>query len=405
VIVADETVTTPKTRPWPYAAAACAAIIAFLYLVVWGRRYGLDLMVYRDSVRAWESGYNPYHRTFTGHRLPFAYPPFALAVLSPLGWLSFLISQWLVWVASIAAATGSVLLVLRDRGIKLTRRTLCYAFAWSCLSIIVLEPARSGIDYGQIEFILMFLAVADLLAAPSRYRGILVGLAAAVKLTPLVFILFLAVARDVRSVMRSTASFVVCTGLSWFFWPGLSRIFWFQDLSNPSRLGSVIYGGNQSWYAVLHRPPFPATGSEVAWLLLSIVTAAASGFVAWRCLQANEKAFGIVAVGLAGLMISPISWTHHWVLVLLIPALIIRPSSVVPRTVRTLLWGLIAVTVVAPYWWFSRGTPADIFGAILPIWTGLLLVVWAVIEFRAWRADTAASQCGLRGGTSPVRQK
>jgi alpha-1,2-mannosyltransferase len=401
VIVADgsETVATSKARPWPYAAASCAAIIAFLYLVVWARRYGLDLKVYRDSVRAWESGYNPYHGTFTSHRLPFAYPPFALAVLSPLGWLSFLISQWLVWVASIAAAMGSVLLVLRDRGVRLTRRTWCYALAWSCISIIVLEPARSGIDYGQIEFILMFMVVADILAVPSRYRGILVGIAAAVKLTPLVFILIFAVGRDVRSVARSVASFVVCSGLSWFFWPRLSRIFWFQDLSNPSRLGSVIYGGNQSWYAILHRPPFPAVGSEAGWLLLSIVTAAASCFVAWRCLNANERTFGIVAVGLAGLMISPISWTHHWVLVLLIPVMIVgRSSSVGPRPVRALLWGLVTVTVIAPYWWFSSGTPADIFGAILPIWTGLLLVVWAVIEFRAWRADATASQCGLHGG-------
>jgi alpha-1,2-mannosyltransferase len=226
----SDTVTNPTATPWPYVIATSAAIAAIAYLSLWGRRYGLDLKVYRDSVSFWESGKNPYLATFTQKRLPFTYPPFALLALSPFAWEAFPIAQWLLWLASIAAATGSVVLVLRDRGVAVTKRLWCEAIAWSCASVIVLEPARSGVDYGQIEYILMFIVVADLLIVPARYRGVLTGFAAAVKLTPLVFVMAFAVSRDVKSVLRAVASFLAWTALSWLSWAGLAHLYWFHDV-------------------------------------------------------------------------------------------------------------------------------------------------------------------------------
>jgi alpha-1,2-mannosyltransferase len=388
----SDTVTNPTATSWPYVIAICAAVAAIVYLSVWGRRYGLDLKVYRDSVSFWRSGKNPYLTTFTQQRLPFTYPPFALLALSPFAWPSFPIAQWLLWAASIAAATGSVVLVLRDRGVAVTKRLWCEALAWSCVSLIVLEPARSGVDYGQIECILMFLVVADLLLVPSRYRGILTGFAAAVKLTPLVFVLAFAVSRDVKSVMRAVASFVAWTALSWLFWPGLSRLYWLHDVSRPARDGSIAYSGNQSWYAVLHRAPFTAGGSELTWLLLSLLTLAVTAFVAWHCLRVSQKAFAMVSIALAGLLVSPISWTHHWIWVLLIPPMLVgRRSPDVPRPVRMLFWGLIVLTIAAPYWWFSHGIPADVLDAVLPLWAAAILVVWGAIGLRTWRGQLEPS--------------
>jgi alpha-1,2-mannosyltransferase len=388
----SDAVTDPKTTPWPYVIAAFAAVAAIAYLSIWGRRYGLDLKVYRDSVSFWESGKNPYLATFTQSRLPFTYPPFALLALAPFTWAAFPVIQWLLWVVSIAAATGSVVLVLRDRGVKVTKRLWCEALAWSCVSVIVLEPARSGVDYGQIEYILMFIVVADLLLVPSRYRGILTGFASAVKLTPLVFLIVFVVSRDVKSVIRAVASFAAWTALSWLFWPGLSHLYWLHDVSHPSRDGSIAYGGNQSWNAILHRAPFSASGSTVAWLLLSMVTLLVTAFVAWRCVSVSQKAFAMLSIALAGLLVSPISWTHHWIWVLLIPPLLVGDRSPdVPRPVRVLFWGLIGLTIAAPYWWFSRGVPADIFDAILPLWASATLVVWGAIGFMAWRGSLESS--------------
>jgi alpha-1,2-mannosyltransferase len=388
----SDEVTNPTATSWPYVIAAGAAIAAVAYLSIFGRRYGLDLRVYRDSVDYWRSGRNPYLATFTESRLPFTYPPFALVALSPLTWASFHITQWLLWVASIAAATASVVLVLRDRGLAVTKRLWCEALAWSCVSVMVLEPARSGVDYGQIECILMFVVVADLLLVPPRYRGILTGFAAAVKLTPLIFILAFVLSRDSKSVARAVASFLGWTALSWLFWPGLSHLYWFHDVSQPSRDGSIAYSGNQSWYAILHRAPFPAGGSELAWLVLSLLTLAVAAFVAWRCVNVSQKAFAMVSIALAGLLVSPISWTHHWIWVMLIPPMLVcRRSPDVPRSVRMLLWGLVALTIAAPYWWFSHGIPGDVFDAVLPLWASAILVFWGAIGFRTWRGNRKPS--------------
>jgi alpha-1,2-mannosyltransferase len=243
------------------------------------------------------------------HREPlsFTYPPFALLALWPLTWASFPVTLWLLWAADIVSATVSVVLVLRDRGFAVDRRLWCGALSWSCLSILILEPARSAASYGQIEFVLMLVVVADLLAISPRYRGIAIGVAAAVKLTPMVFVVVFLARRDLRSASRALASFAACTAVSWLLWPGLPRVYWDRVVTHPGHTGRVSYAGNQSWYAILHRPPFPATGSAAAWLLLALATLAVSGFVATRCARANRQAAAMISAGLAGLLISPIS--------------------------------------------------------------------------------------------------
>jgi alpha-1,2-mannosyltransferase len=366
----------------PYVAcaiAAAAAVAVFGYLLVWARGDGLDLQVYREAVHYWWAGGNPYVAVFTPHRLRFTYPPFAFLALSPLQWTPFPVTQWLLWTSSIAGGTGSVVLVLRDRGIKLTSRVWCGAVALSCISVLVLEPVRSAIDYGQIELVLMFVVVADLLLVRSPYRGVLTGIAAAVKLTPLVFGIVLLLSRDVKSALRMVASFGGCAALSWLFWPELSRNYWFHDLLLPGRAGNLGYAGNQSWNAILHRPPFPASGSEAAWVAASLLTLVVSAFVAWRLVSSGQRALAILPVALAGLLVSPISWSHHWVWLLLIPPLMIpRRGPDVARPVQALLWGLVALAVLAPYWWVTHGIGADFLGAVLPLWAFAALVVWAV---------------------------
>lgn len=366
------------------AVAAAAALIA--YLSVWGRRYGLDLSVYRDATLYWRSGHNPYLTNFGVHHLAFTYPPFAFLVLSPLSWPSFAVAEWVLWAVSIAAATGSVILMLRERGLDVTPRLWWQALAWSCVAGIMLEPARSALDYGQIEFILMFAVVADLLLVPRRYRGILIGAAAAVKLTPLIFVALLIVNKDVKSAVRAVTTFVCCTAVSWVFWPILSRIYWFHEVSDAARVGTISYSGNQSWYAIFHRPPLPPDGSAFAWLLASLVVITVAVFIAWRCVGANKKPFAVISVALAGLLVSPISWTHHWLWLILVPPMIaVRGNHGESRSVRILLWSLVVLVTAAPYWWFSHGIPAYIADAILPLWTSVILATWAVIEFRAWR--------------------
>jgi len=243
-------------------------------------------------------------------------------------------------------------------------------------------------NYGHIEFVLMFLVVADLLVVPARFRGIALGLASAIKLTPLVFVVVLLVRRDFRSSFQAVGSFLVLTVGTWLLCPNLSRLFWDKDVVHPARVGTVNYGGNQSWYAVLHRSPFPATGSTVLWLLLSLATLGVGAFVAWRSVSQDRQVFAVVAVALAGLLISPISWTHHWTWVILLAPMVVGPRRWdIPGPVRILIWGLVGITVVGPYWWFSSGVAADLVDALLPVWTFGVLATWAALEYRTWRSS------------------
>ena len=72
-----------------------------------------------------------------------------------------------------------------------------WTVGWLLPAALFLEPVRNTLNYGQVNVALMALVAADCLAAAPRWpRGALVGLAAAVKLTPAAFVLFFLLRRD-----------------------------------------------------------------------------------------------------------------------------------------------------------------------------------------------------------------
>ena len=366
---------------------ACAFFGLIVYLCVFGTRFGLDLSVYRDAVIFWQSGGNPYASHFTSRGLPFTYPPFSLLALSPFGWLSLSLDQWVLWTASIAMATGAVILIIRGRGLRPDRNSRLLALGWVCASVLVLEPVRSDMDYGQIGLVLMSLVISDLLFVPRRYRGILLGMVAAVKLIPLIFFINLLTARDFKSAGRALASFTGCGLLAWVFWPSESREFWFHDSGRPDRDGPVTYPGNQCWYAVVSRMHLTGSLTEIAWILLSLATLAVGSFIAWRCVRLRRNAAALMATALTGLLISPISWSHHWVWVLLIPPMVLAgPEPGLGVAVERLLGGIVIVTCIAPYWLFQSGGTGIAFQALLPVYTAAVLLVWAAVEWADLRA-------------------
>jgi alpha-1,2-mannosyltransferase len=382
-----------KSKSLTLPVTSLLVLIATAYLVYWVRKDGLDLQVYRAGISTWLDGHNPYNGAFTVHHLSFTYPPFALIALLPLTWAPFAATQIALWVLSIGALALAVFVIL-DRG---GREFLLRSLGWACLAVLVVEPVRTNLDYGQINTLLLCMIVVDLLAVSTRHRGWLIGLAAAIKLTPLFFLAIPLLERDWKTLSRGVAGALGATGLMWLFWPNVSRTYWTKDVFEVKRVGGVASVGNQSLNGLFHRWPFPSNGQSSLWVVFSIATLIMGLYVARRRLEQGRRGAAILSLAFVGLLISPISWTHHWIWVALIPPVLLKvPKEVPSRLVRTVLWFLFAVSVLAPYWWFPPGTAQHYLGDSLSLSAFISLVVWSTIEFRSHSQDP--------GGIIPLSQ-
>ncbi len=379
------------------AAVACWALVAF-YLAHWGSNWALDLRVYRAAGHSLYDDGRPYTEQFTIHHLAFTYPPFALLALSPLslGPLWAIKAFW--WLVNEAALVG-VLSVIVGRLFSMpARRVLAVAAATGAVATLALEPLRSNLDYGQINVLLMLLVVVDLLKVRGRGRGVLCGVAAAIKLTPLVYLAFFFVQRDLRSTARGIVTFFTLSALSWLVLPSGSWLYWRHEAFSPSRTGHPGLVSNQSWNGIVHRVPFHAGSTGVALWAAAFVLTAAVGVLAAKWLLALGRALdALVALTMTELLISPISWSHHWSWVVLAPPLLVKRW----RGDRAVAAGLVALLVVAaaaPYWWSVRGWPGALLADSLTLAGAALLVVLARQARVALRvAPSPAAAAGAPG--------
>jgi alpha-1,2-mannosyltransferase len=363
--------------------------MAGAYFAHWPWREGLDLRVYRAGIDSWRSGHNPYLGNFTIHHLHFTYPPFALLALSPLTWAPFGVTQIVLGVFSELALAAAVYAVCVRSGRAGGSTLLAQSIGWASLSVLVVEPVRSNMNFGQINAVLMGLIVLDLLVVPRRHRGWLVGLAAAIKLTPLIFLAIPILERDWKAAGRTAGAAVAATGLMWLLWPKASWTYWRKDVFDARRVGGVAYVSNQSLYGDLHRWPFAHGGHTAIWLVLSAATLAMGVYVAKRCLMDNRRVGAMLALAFVGLLISPISWSHHWVWVALLPpALLVSSGHVARLPARTALWAVFALSVLAPYWWFASGVGREYLGDSLSLCALAMLAVWCWSEYKN-RGDDA----------------
>ena len=150
--------------------------------------------------------------------------------------------------------------------------------------------------------------------------------------------------------------------------------FWFHDLFDPQRDGNIRYAGNQSWDALIHRAPFNGdTLGVVLWCLLEAATLALGIVTASRFARAGRVIDALLALALVELLISPISWTHHWSWMVLAPVVVIERFN--PRLIgcEALLF-TIALVIIEPYWWSVSAWQAPIVKSSLAL-TGAILLV------------------------------
>ncbi|HWE69932.1 MAG TPA: glycosyltransferase 87 family protein [Acidimicrobiales bacterium] len=363
--------------------AVVAWVVSGAYMLHFGQQWHLDLRVYRDAGHALFHGGSPFTATFTEHALPFTYTPFGLLVLSPLAFGSLGLVETLWWLVSAACLVGTVFLVLAASFPLPARRALAVAGLLGGVATLALEPVRSNMDYAQINLILMVMIVADMTRVRAPWRGVLIGLASAIKLTPLVFLFSFMVVRDWRSLARGVGTAVGVTAISWAVLPSDSARYWFHQVTDAGRTGQLGNVSNQSWNGLVHRPPFDGghLGTAV-WFGLALATLAGGVLLTRWVMEAGRTGEAIVVLGLTELLVSPVSWTHHWSWLTLAPIAAVTLWGV-HRVVAILLVVLVGLAVIAPYWWLQHGPVSYVAGNGLVLVGAAVLAVWLAAEARS----------------------
>jgi alpha-1,2-mannosyltransferase len=310
--------------------------------------YHIDLDVYRTGARVLLHGgdlYGRLPRLGDGHELPFTYPPFAALCFVPLALLGYSTANWLLTAVTIACVAASLWCFAAstpgEAGARMRR-----LLPWALPAALLLEPVRSTLTFGQINALLMALVTFDCLTRAPRWpRGILVGIAAAVKLTPGVFLLFFLLRRDLRSAARAGLSFAACTATGFALAPHDSLRYWTQIAYQPARIGGIAYASNQSILGTLARLGLSDPARAWLWLGLSLLVAVLAVTGMRAALKVGQVIHALVLNAAAGLLISPISWSHHWVWAA--PALLACLATINPNQRRLLGCAALALLTFA----------------------------------------------------------
>jgi len=380
-----------------------------IYFVSFGHGIGLggyhiDLDVYRTGARVLLHGgdlYGRLPRLGDGHELPFTYPPFAALCFVPLALLSYSTANWLLTAVTIACVAASLWCFAASTpgaAGAWMRRLL----PWALPAALLLEPVRSTLAYGQINALLMALITFDCLTRAPRWpRGIGVGIAAAVKLTPGVFLLFFLLRRDLRSAARAGLSFAACTSAAFALAPHDSLRYWTQIAYQPARIGGIAYAANQSILGTLARFGLSNPARAWLWLVLCLLVAALAVTGMRGALQTGHVTHALLLNAAAGLLISPISWSHHWVWAA--PALLtcLCTTSLNRRRPPTLAVLALLTFAIAPHWLLLSGDGRELHWAWWQQATGDSYALTALAAL-TWAAIRSLLPSPIRRGLGPA---
>ncbi len=413
---------TPKTtRGWlPTAAGALAVVVALVVLYSSYIPFLNDFDVYfYGGNRVLESGAAGVRELYAPRDgLPFTYPPFAAMLFAALASLgrdagvvlftstallgAAVVSAWLArhyfrlgpWRAAFAD--------WRFRAVSLA----------GTAAILLLGPWRDTFDFGQINIILMGLILADFaLHGKSRAgeirwpAGLLIGLAAGIKLTPLAFGLYFLVRRDFKALGWMAAGFFGSIAVAWALLPVASLTFWTQILPDTGRIGGPAYVDNLSVKGLLLHLGLPDSSfTSILWLVLSLALTAVAALVISWAVAADENFVAVSATAVLMLLISPVSWSHHWVwMAVALPCMGFAIHRVPSRDGKMRLagWIIVAASAVAFYltpkylavaagaqeWGKDPQTQWPLIVASLGVLCGMAMLVYWALAYRPSRAE------------------
>lgn len=343
--------------------------------------FPIDMIIYREGVKAFMAGNEVYSVPMIAGdiALPFLYPPFGALVMVPLAgdWFSDAMAGDIVIILS-NLLIGLVLLLLafalnkqRTNRFASSDVIAVTALVWGI--VLIFEPVRLNNGFAQINIILMALVALDLIPRKRLKwlpQGWLIGIAAAIKITPLAMLLYFLVRKEIKPIITAGISAIVATAIAAAVrWDVAWEYFTVNLLSMGSggEIGvQTAYQSNSSLKGFLERLYTSQEAMDTAsmittiiWFCLAIITVVLGG---WLMIALNKRGLNIEAFMINAfimLLISPVSWSHHWIwLTIAIPVLFYRAitwrhlSWVSGIMVSILgLWSLLILTTPPKWYW------------------------------------------------------
>ncbi|MEV4129152.1 glycosyltransferase 87 family protein [Nocardia sp. NPDC049707] len=370
---AEQPVTTQHTRPaagsdisprfslsnpqvrWLLIAVALFAVSAIVSLVVhWWNGY-IDLQVYRNGARVWlDDGelYGPMPPV-EGIGLPFTYPPLAALFFAPLALMPLPLAEVLVTATSVLSLGITLWLVLVRLRPTLERQTMLALVIGVVAVAQMSEPIRQTFGFGQINLVLMAAITMDcLVRKPVWPRGMLIGIAVSVKLIPAGYLLYFLLRRDWKAAGTLIVSAIVAVGLGFLLFPSDSVEYWFHTLADTGRIGPPYFAGNQSIKGMAFRLGVSDSLATLIWITLSLIAIALAAVWMHRLITAGQQVCALLVNAAAVLLVSPVSWSHHWVWIA--PAILVAADLIARGTRNRWFIGTVAagtvLFMVGPQW-------------------------------------------------------
>lgn len=390
-----------------WAVLGCAVSFAAVWIAQRATRVSMvDVMVYRAAGWTVRSGDSLYAMRYGAARLPMTYPPFAGLLFVPLTWVTVDTMRTAVMAANLALAVALAALSLRlvSRPVRLPAVILIAALSvWS-------EPVWATLRYGQVNLLVTVLVLWDLTRRPgNRWAGVGIGIAAGIKLTPALFAVYLAAAAllvpggrmvNLRRAAVATGTFAATALIGALALPHDSRTYWTRILFTPDRPGAAENTANQSVRGIVARLEHTDTPGAL-WVCAGLAAGVLGLAVALASTRAGSRmpasgAWAAVACGVTALLVSPVSWTHHWVWA--VPMLVLLVSEALRRHDRR--WWAAAAAVALVFcsyvvWYVPHGPSHQpelhqnagqmLVSAAYPIAGTAFLVLAGVLAVRALR--------------------
>jgi alpha-1,2-mannosyltransferase len=305
-----------------FFAVPVGVLVAGIVSWVIDWRLGVDSAVYRSGAVALLTGEPLYDKMFLSAeppwaRLPFTYPPAGALLFVPLALFPTQVSWGLLGALSVLALA----LVVRIAIQNVPSRPVWMTPARTTIVITVLalgiEPVWRTLFLGQINLILMVLVVVDVLvlgtvAGRARHAGgVLIGVAASVKLIPLVFVPHLWFTGRRADAVRAVVTFVALQGLIFLISPHDLRQY--LTVTDPERTGPTFWAGNQSLHGLVMRLTDLSPAATKIAIGIGVLLAVPAFLMARRYHRAGQPLPALLVTAFFGLLFSPVSWSHHWV--------------------------------------------------------------------------------------------